>query len=485
MVVTLYMSRIVLNVLGVEDYGIYNVVGGVVMMFSMLSGALANAISRFITFELGKGDLIKLNKIFTTSVNILLILALIIFLLGAILGYWLVTTKLNIPTNRGDAAVWVLFCSLASFVLSLINVPYNACIIAHERMSAFAYISILDVLLKLLATLVISHINYDRLCIYSLLLLLVSILVQIVYITYCRHFFTETKYKLVYEKHLMAEISAFAGWGFLTNAAYILNTQGISILVNLFFGVSVNAARGIAMQVETAVMKFVNDFTTAINPQITKEYAQGNLPRLYLLVCSGAKYGFFLLLVVSLPVIMETDIILSLWLGTVPNHTVAFVRLAIIATMIDRLGMTGYTACMATGTIKKYVLCITSVGILPFPITYLVYKLGAPVESTYIVFALVYVAVDAVRLWIMKGLLDFPVMIFVNKVVVKIFSVGLLAVVIPFVILIIFSDSILRLVLMCIVCVCFSVLSIFFVGLEREEKDYVVNIVRNRIYRKK
>jgi O-antigen/teichoic acid export membrane protein len=334
MLVSLFTSRVVLSALGGDDYGIYNVVGGVVAMFTVVSGALSASISRFITFELGRNDIEKLKRIFSTSINIQIGISLLILLLGETIGVWFLNYKMNIPVERLDAANWVLQCSLITFIINLISVPYNAAIIAHEKMSAFAYISILEVILKLLIVYLLYISMWDKLIVYSSLLVLVAIIIRMVYGVYCNRCFVETRYLLVYDRALIKNMTSFAGWGFFTNTAYMFNTQGINILINMFFGVGVNAACGITMQVEAAIMKFVNDFTTALNPQITKSYAMNDFDTMNKLVIRGAKFSYFLLFILSLPILIETDYILGLWLEEVPEHTVAFVRLAIIGTMI-------------------------------------------------------------------------------------------------------------------------------------------------------
>ena len=270
MAITLFTSRVILQVLGVDDYGIYNVVGGFVAMFGIVSGALTSSISRFLTFELGKGDTSRLNKIFCTSLNIQICISLLIVLLGELIGLWFLNYKMNIPPERLLAANWVLHCSLIAFAINLISIPFNAAIIANERMSTFAYVSILEVSCKLIIVYMLYLSPIDKLISYAILMVCVSLVVQSVYAIYCKRYFPECTYHRYFDKSLIKQMTGFAGWTFFTNGAMLFNTQGINILINIFFGVSVNAARGIATQVEAAVMRFVNDFTTAINPQITK-----------------------------------------------------------------------------------------------------------------------------------------------------------------------------------------------------------------------
>lgn len=484
MLISLYTSRIVLATLGVEDYGIYNVVGGIVAMFSVISGSLSSAISRFITFELGHGNPEKLKKIFSTSLNIQFAISFLVLILGETIGYWFLNYKMNIPIERLYAANWVLHCSLISFVINLISIPYNAAIIAHERMSAFAYVSILEAVLKLAVVYVLFISLWDKLIIYSVLLVMVSLIVRVVYGIYCNRHFKEVHYQFVYDKSLVKEMTEFAGWNFFTNTAYVLNTQGVNILINLFFGVGVNAARGIAVQVESTMMRFVNDFTTAINPQITKSYASGDMEEMNRLVMSGAKISYFLVFLISLPVLMETNYILNLWLEEVPEHTVEFIRLATIATIIDRLGNTGYTACMATGNIRRYVLWITSIGCLSFPLTYIVYTLGASVESTYVVFIIVYSVVDMVRLWIMKDLLNFSIRLFFKEVIMKILIVSLMSCIIPLFMMYFMDSSFIRFITVSAICILSTLFSIYIWGLKKLERETISEKVISKFRRK-
>ena len=482
MLITLYTSRVILNVLGVEDYGIYNVVGGVVAMFSVISGALSSAISRFITFELGKGNKERLNRIFSSSVNIQFLIALLVLALGEIVGLWFLNYKMNIPAERLEAANWVLQCSLLAFCINLISVPYNACIIAHERMKAFAYVSILEALLKLGVCFFITISPIDKLISYSTLLVGVSICIRSTYTIYCHRHFEESHYHFLFDKAILKEMTFFAGWNFFTNGAYIFNTQGVNILINLFFGVTVNAARGIATQVDHAVMQLVNSFTTALNPQITKNYAAGNIDAMFSLVCQGAKFSFFLLFVFALPVLVETESILTTWLKIVPPHAVNFVRLAIIASMVHIIGKTGYTAVMATGHIRRYVIWVTTVGCLVFPLTWVAFELGAPSESTYVVFIIVYVAVEITRLWLMKEQLNFPVLRFAKEVLVKIVMVSVFAATMPVVFVNCMDSSMLRTISSIALCFICTVASIYLFGLTAGERKQIISVARNKLH---
>ena len=485
MLVSLYTSRVVLNVLGVTDYGIYSAVGGVIAMFGIISGALSSSISRFITFELGKNNQDRLKVIFSTSINILLILSVIIFVVCEFIGVWFLNTKMNIPAERLVAANWVFQAAILSFLVSIISIPYSACIIAHEHMTAFAYISIADAILRLVIVYLLTIIHADHLITYAILMVCVAIIVRIVYSVYCSRHFAESKYKKVLDKSLYRQMLSFTGWNFLSNGAMVFNTQGVTILVNVFFGVAMNAARGIATQVESAVLSFVTNFTTAINPQIIKSYASGELSQMFSLVCRGAKFTCFMLLMFALPLVLEAEMILKLWLVNVPDYTVLFMRLAMIATIFNIIGNTGYTACQATGNIKRYSIVISSVGSLSFLLTWLVFQLGAPVESMYFVFMLVYIMVDITRLFLMRRLMNFPIRMFIKDIVLPVITVIVLSSIIPVICIFFMVESQLRLLITIFLCEISIAAVVYCVGLTKNEREFVLNFVKNKIIKRR
>lgn len=432
MLVSLYTSRVVLNAIGVEDYGIYNVVGGVVAMFGILSGSLSAAISRFITFELGKGDLEKLKRIFCTSINIQVILIAIITILLETIGIWFLNNKMVIPEERLVAANWVFQFSVVTFALNLLSVPYNAVIIAHEKMSAFAYISIIDCTLKLIVAFIIAYNPFDRLVYYGLLIMIVGLINRMMYAIYSKRHFEEATYKMIFDKELMKEMFGFAGWNFIGSSSALLRDQGGNILINLFFGPTVNAARGIAMQVSNAAQTFVNSFTTAINPQITKSYAMEERDYMMNLVFKSAKFSFLILLFLALPIIVSTPYILKIWLVDVPENSVVFVRLILIFVLSETLANPLVTVMLATGKIRDYQLVVGGFQMLNFPITYLCYKLGAPSESVFVVAICISVVCEMSRLIMLKKMIGLPLFDFLKQVYFRVILVAVVAAVLPF-----------------------------------------------------
>lgn len=479
MAVSLFTSRVILNTLGVEDYGINNVVGGIVTMFSVLSGSLSSSISRFITFELGKGNIERLKTIFSTGVNIQLGMSVLIIIIAEAVGIWFLNTKMNIPTDRMVAANWVFQCAILTFVLNLLSVPYNAAIIAHEKMSAFAYISVVEVTLKLIIVYMLMISPFDRLETYAVLLLLVGAVIRFIYGYYCKRHFEECTYHFVFDKPVLKEMTGFAGWNFLGNGAYMLNTQGVNILMNLYFGVAVNAARGIATQVDAALKQFVNNFTTAVNPQITKSYAQGDLDYMHKLVCRSAKFSAFLMMFFAVPIILETNTILTIWLKTVPDYAVIFLQWIIISSFMDTvLANSLVTSIFATGKIKRYQIIVTTVGCLVFPLSWIAFKLGFEPQVGYILYFIIYTILLFVRLYLLKDMVKLPVMMYIREVLYKLAPIIVVGFAIPGILILTMDAGWLRLILVCLLSVLVTAASEYFIGLSNKEKNFVAEKIK-------
>ncbi len=484
--VSLYTSRVILNALGVEDYGIYNVVGGVVAMFGILSGSLSAAISRFITFELGKGDFEKLKRIFCTSVNIQVILIAIITILMETIGIWFLNAKMVIPPERLQAANWVFQFSVVTFALNLLSVPYNAVIIAHEKMSAFAYISIIDCTLKLIVAFIIAYNPFDKLVYYGLLIMIVGVINRSIYAIYCKRHFEEATYRMIFDKGLMKEMFGFAGWNFIGSSSALLRDQGGNILINLFFGPTINAARGIAMQVSTAATSFVASFTTAVNPQITKSYANGERDYMMKLVFQSAKFSFFILLFLALPIITSTSYILNIWLVDVPDNSVIFVRLILIFILSETLANSMITLTQATGKIRNYQLVVGGFQMLNFPITYICFKLGTPPASVFIVAICISVVCEIARLIMLKNMLNFPITEFLKNVYFKGWLVAAIAAILPFTLKnYLKEDFVSFLILSALSVVCVAMFS-YSIGCTKTDKVAINNQIlkiKERIFR--
>ena len=451
-------------------------------MFSLLSGALSNSISRYITFELGCSDKERLNMVFSTSVTVQIILAILVVVVAEIFGVWFLNVEMNFPEGRIDAANWVFQCSLLTFVINLISVPYNACIIAHEKMKAFAYVSILEAVLKLCSVLLLYVIGYDKLIVYAVLMVCIAIVIRVIYGIYCGRNFEECNYHYSFNKPLIKDMTSLAGWNMLGAGGAVLNDYGVNILMNLSFGVTVNAARGLAVQVNAAVTQFVNSFTTAVNPQITKLYAQSNNEYSHRLVAMSSKYSFFLMLILTAPIVVETPYILQLWLKNVPDYTVSFVRLTLIVSLISTLSTSLYTLAVATGNIKKYQIVVGSLSLSCFLFTYISYKLGMAVETAYYIAIFVNIIILVARIKIVSDLTGFSIKQYFDDVILKVLLVSILVALGAGVSCWLFPSS--NFTNMCVVLgttVLLTFIIILFFGLSKNERFYLLSMFRKKM----
>ena len=449
MFIGLFTSRVVLRELGVEDYGIWNAVGGVVTMFTFVTTAISSAISRYLAYELGRSDREKLRRVFSTGLMVQLLLCLVLAVLVETVGLWMVDAKMVIPEPRAGAARFVLHCSLGVLVLNMLSVPFNAAIIAHERMSAFAYISVGEALLKLLTAVLLGVSAFDKLETYALLMLAVALLVRVTYGIYCRRNFEECGARPKFDRPLFREMAGFAGWNFLGSGTNVLNVQGSNLLVNLFFGVAVNAARGVAAQVELVVKQFATNFLTALNPQITKSWAAGDREYCWSLVAKGAKFAYLAILLFLLPVVLEADMLLRLWLVDVPDGAVLFVRLTMLALLVDMTGNPLLTLQLATGKVRRYYLLTGLLSLLCLPAVWLAFRLGAGAEWAYVCLTAVYLAVLALRLEFARRDAGFPVGRFLREVMLRLIVLTALSSVLPLLVRVLMAEGALRLVLVC------------------------------------
>lgn len=471
--IALYTSRVVLATLGVEDYGIYNVVGGVVSMFSFVNGGMVASTQRYLTFELGRGNFARLQKVFTTSILIHGVIGVCIVVLAESGGLWFLYHKMTIPAERMSAAMWVYQMSVFSTVVTVMSVPYNATIIAHERMSAFAYISVLEAVLKLAVVYLLLVGHCDRLALYAILIFLVQLSIRIIYGYYCGKHFKETHLMRVWDRELMCEMSGFATWNLWGSCAAVAFSQGLNILLNVFFSPAVNAARGVAVQVQAAVQQFSSNFQTALNPQITKSYAVGDLDYMHGLIYRSSKFTFFLLLMLAMPVLLEANTLLALWLKEVPPYTVAFVRLMICITIIDAVANPFMVAAQATGRVRRYQTIVGSVLLAIVPISYLVLKLGGNPTSVFVVHLCVSIVAFIVRLFIVTSLILLPVVDYVYNVVVRCILVCVVSVILPFCLQIIMNKDTISFVIVCFTSVLNVCLTSYVLGLTCSERQFV------------
>lgn len=473
--VTLYTSRVVLRALGVEDYGIYNVVGGVVAMLGFLNGSLTAATSRFLTFELGRGSEGDLDRVFRCSVTVHYLLAGLILLFAETVGLWFVLEKLVIPADRMNAALWAYQCSVFTILVSIVSTPYNALIVAHERMEAFAYISVAEAVLKLGVAFVIVQPVGDRLIVYALLLALIQFLVRLLYTFYCSRHFPDVHSRLLWDKEISGKIFSFAGWTMNGNLAVMGYTQGLNILLNLFFGPAVNAARGIAVQVQGAVTQFFNNFLMAVRPQIVKSYAQGDLTYMHRLLIESSKFSFYLALLAVVPLLVNTEYVLRLWLGQVPDHAVSFVRLMLLICLNYTLSQPTIIGIHATGRLKKFQLIEGSMLLTIVPVAYVFLKFAhiSP-EGVFIIYWIIEVITQFTRMWIVYPAIRLRKLHYFSGILYPLFRV-----VVPLTLLVwclrdyLTAESFSGLIGSCLGCLLLTGVTVLLLGLTRGERNFV------------
>lgn len=473
--ISLFTSRVILQTLGVEDYGISSVVGGVISMFTFINAAMVSSTQRYLNFELVRGDANQLRSVFSTSLQIHALIALAIIVLSETVGLWFLNEKLVIPEARMTAAMWVYQCSILSCAVSIMSTPYNAVIVAHEKMSAFAYISILDVSLKLLVVYLLVVLPFDKLIILSILTLLVQLFIRYIYTLYCHRHFPESYFQFRFNKTLFKEMFGFAGWSFWGNLAAILYTQGLNMMLNIFFGPIVNAARGIAVQVQSAVQQFVGGFQTALNPQITKNYASNNLPQMHSLMFRSARFSFLLLFFLSLPVLMETNFILTLWLKTVPDDAVIFTQIMICISLIYTTANPCIIANQATGKVKIYQMVVGGILLLILPISYVVLKLGAPAYSVFIVHFCIESLAQFSRMYMLRNLIHLPLWQYMKNIYIPIVSTVAIAIILPLVVRMQVSEGWLRFLAVGFTCVLSVGASSYFIGFTKQERVFFLD----------
>ena len=481
MLVNLYASRVILKHLGITDFGIYNVVGGFVSMFSIISNALTTGITRFITFEIGSNNLENLKKVFSTSVIIQIIISLILLVLVETFGVWFLNNHMTIPSDRMVAANWVLQFSAITFCINLISIPFTADLIAHEHMKIYAYITIADAILKLAICFLLSYSPIDYLVTYSILMMMVAVTIRFTYSAYCSSHFEECKFQLNFDKKYFWQMASFSGWNMIGSSSAVLRDYGVNVLINIFYGPIANAARGIAMQVSNAVQCFSNSFIMAINPQITKSYAANKVKESIDLAFWGSRITYYLLFLIALPFLIETKKILQIWLSQVPQYSIIFVRLIVIYVLAECVSYTLVTLMLATGKIRNYQIVVGGCQMLNFPISYFILYKGASPELTIAISILIALLCLMLRLYMLKRMIGLPILDYCKSVLANCLVVSIVSLIPPFVIRLSLENEIIQSLLTFIICIGSVVLSIAIVGLNKVERIIVFKFIKNKL----
>lgn len=483
LVIRLFTSRVVLNTLGVEDYGIYNVVGGIVVMFSFLNGAMSMATQRYLNFDLAKNDERQLNLTFNTSVIIHIGISIFIVLLAETIGLWFFYEKMVIPSDRIVAAMYVYQCSIIAMVMSIMTVPYNATIIAHEKMSAFAYISILEVVLRLIIIVFLCIISFDKLIVYSLLTLLVSACLCYIYNFYCRRHFKESKFVFEYNKTQIKDMGSFATWNLVSSLAYIGVTQGLNMILNVFFGPVINAARGVAVQVQGAIQQFATNFQQAVNPQITKSYALKDFDYMKSLVCRSSKFSFLVVFILALPILILPQPILVIWLENPPEYTASFLRMILLTALIDCLSQSLNVSVSASGKIRLFQLTNGFLMLLVVPLSYILLRIISNPNCVFVVQFLVTLTTHFVKLYFTKRCIGMSVQYYCNRVYIPLLFVVVFSPILPWICRYFFNDDLCGTVFISIICVVSSsVISMLF-GLTFNERVIIIGKAKRMLHK--
>ena len=468
--VSLFTSRIVLQTLGVEDFGIYNVVGSVVVFFSFLQAALKNATYRYLAYELGAGNNTNLCKVYTMAINSHIILAVILLILLEGGGVWFLNAKLNIPPSRMVAANWTYQFSLISFCMGVVRTPWESNIIAHEKMDFYALLSVFEVLAKLAIVYILIVISFDKLITYAFLMMVIYILLSICYWAYCKSKFKDCCYYKYWDSNILKQFCSYSGWSLLVNASCIIRSQSFSIFFNLFLGVVANAAMGIANQVISALNSFVTSFTQAFNPQIIKSYASKDYEYFNSLLFSTSKLSYYLLFIISLPIVLNINFVLKLWLGDYPQMAPIFIQTIILYYIIDAMQAPLVTAVHATGNLKQHQIVISIIVALMIPLSYFLLKFGFPAYSVFILNAISNVLCAIARVIIMRHLINLDCLAYVKEVVAPISIVTLLTLPLPIYLTSICKDGWQSLIVVSGCSLIISLTLIYFWGLNSRER---------------
>lgn len=482
MIVSLFTVRIVLNALGAEDYGINNVVGGIVTMFTFLSSTLNSASLRFFAYSIGKNDIAKLSQYFTMSFWCFTIIATIILLLAESIGLWFVLNKLTIPDGRMNAALWVYQFSIFTFVLKILVVPYHSIVIAHEKMNMFAILGVIECFLKLGVAYLIFVSPFDKLKTYSALLFIMGTIIDFYYVVYDLKNFQETHIIKYWNKKIFLEVSNYSGWTLFGTISGVVRSQGINILLNMFFNPVVNAARAIAYHINSNINHFVMNFYKAVQPQITKSYGAGDLSSMHSLVYRSSRYCFYLIFFLSIPILLETNYILTIWLKEVPEDTVLFTRLVIITAIIDSTAYPLQTSISATGKIKYFQIVTGGLLLLNLPIAWAFLHIGYPPEVTMHIAIVISVTAQCTRILFAKKHVKLDIKIYFREVIFRIITVAILSFFLPFIIRHSVQESLSRFILVTLTCLISCVVFFWIIGITKNEREYFKGIIKQKLH---
>ena len=483
LLVSLYSSRLILQALGVDDYGINNAVAGFASMFTLVTGSLSSAISRFLTFEQGTGNEQRQKQIFSISLNLMIGFALLILILAESLGIWFVQNKMTIPDGRETAALWAFRCAVLTVMTGLLVSPFNSALLSHEKMGFYAVISVIEAVLRLGLALFLTfgHYSIDRLILYAFAWSLCTLGLQVFAIAYSAFLFPECRFRFVFDKLLFKELFGYAGWNFIGNVSGTLSGQGVNTLINIYLGPAVNAARGLSNTVRRAITMFVNNFTLALTPQITKSYAAKDIDYVKYLTYRGSRFSFFIMFLISLPVILETEFVFKLWLGLVPDHTVNFNRLTLITCLIGLMYSIFVNVINASGKIRNYNLITSLIVLLQFPTSWGFLKAGFQPEIVYFIVIGSSICCFFVTHHIVRRIIDYNYNELLSEIFIPELKVIICSLIAPLFSVLLLPYGWWRFLITCTLCVLGTIPSILFLGCKKGEREYIYSFVKSKV----
>lgn len=483
LLVGLYTSRVVLQTLGISDYGLYNVVGGIITLFTFINSTLASGTQRFMSYALGEENFKKMKYVFSTAIYLHALFSIIIVIIAEVVGLWLLYNKMQIPDGRMVAAFWVFQFSIFATMVKMMEVPYMATLIAHEKMNIYAYISIYDVVMKLLIVYLIQIIYYDKLILYAFLLFVVHVSSALIYLFYCRAKYNETRSIAGFDRSTFKEIASFSGWNVLGCGAVALQGQGVNILLNMFFGTVVNAARGIAFQVNAIILQFVHNFQVAVNPQIVKLYASGQKDEMINLVLNNSKFAAYLFLIIAIPAFIEIEFVLKIWLGNYPDYAPIFLRIIIIQSLIQTMNRPVVMAIHAVGKMKAINLTSGSALLLILPVSYVLLKFGCSPVTIFLVNIIPWLFELLFGLYWLRKYMDFPMLEFYKKVYGVVFPIGGFALSIPYTVhFLIDENEILRFLAVGFLSIISTALIIAYLGISKSLRIKLFKKISSKLH---
>lgn len=480
-VISLYTARVIIDTLGVEDFGIYSIVAGVVGFLGVLNGSLVSASQRFLSFELGKTNDKNFNAVLNSLLFVFIVIGLLSVIIGLVIKGWLIDSILVFPPEKKDTVAWLYYFSLGTFCINLLSIPYMASVVSHERMGMFAYAGMLEAVLKLLTAWALIYVNAEKLFLYGLLNLLVTIIISFYYVVYNFFAIKETSLRFNWNKKILRQLYAYTSWSLFGSVTSILNLNGQALMLNTFFGPIVNAAKAISDRINSIIAGFSNNFYTAVRPQLIKKYASNDIEGMLILAYNSTKYAFFILFIIGLPMIIFMQELLDLWLGekNVTAEMVLFSKLIIVFSLLNTFEQPVTAMIQATGSVKRYEIIVGAVTLLLLPLSYFAYKLGLPSHTSIAILIALYAIAQIFRLYIAKKQVCLSYIAYLSAVIFPVFRVAIVVIIAQFSMKYFLYEF--HFILNIFICILLSILVVYNIGINTKERFFLKNILLRKL----